>query len=393
MKRWIFTSILISFWFLGAGSLSAADSCSPEIPCEEGATGAVKAPEVAPQFHGEKICVYYFYGAGCKECAKTTPFIENLTRKYSSQVELKKLEIYYDEEMRELFYDFVARYGGKREKAGVPAVFLGDTYLGGPRAIFEHLEERLSYFISHPPEVCPLDYTRVEGEVERPQKLSLTLPAVILAAAVDSINPCALSVLIFLLVYLLALKAPGRVLRVGLTYTFSVFSAYFLAGLGLLRFVQLSGVSSWIARMAGGVAVLTGLVNIKDFFWPDRGPSLKIPESKKPILERWIKRASIPAAVVLGFLVSAFELPCTGGVYLAILSLLAKRTAGPSVLGYLLLYNLVFVFPLALIVLMVYRGISPEKLEKLRVEKRRLIRLLMGLVMLGLGVGLLLGWF
>ena len=58
--------------------------------------------------------------------------------------------------------------------------------------------------------------------------------------------------------------------------------------------------------------------------WKKKGFILAIPESKKPVIERYIKTATLPAAFVLGVLVGIFELPCTGGIYLAILSLMSN---------------------------------------------------------------------
>jgi len=118
---------------------------------------------------------------------------------------------------------------------------------------------------------------------------------------------------------------------------------------------------------------------------------LKIPESKKPLLESYIKKASVPAAAILGFLVSAFELPCTGGIYLAILGLLAGSSKNTANILYLLLYNLIFVLPLFVILAVVSLDVAPEKLESLRVEKRKWLKLVMGLVMVGVGLIVLMG--
>ena len=94
----------------------------------------------------------------------------------------------------------------------------------------------------------------------------------------------------------------------------------------------------------------------------------------------------------MGFLVSMFELPCTGGVYLAILGMLANNMTRMAAIPYLLLYNVIFVLPLFVILGIVYKGISPEKVEKWRVGKRKWMKLVMGLVMLLLGIAMLLGW-
>jgi len=85
-----------------------------------------------------------------------------------------------------------------------------------------------------------------------------------------------------------------------------------------------------------------------------------------------------------------FELPCTGGVYLAILGLIAKNAYAMAI-PYLLLYNIIFVLPLVIILLAVSFGFSAEKAEKLRLEKRKWLRLVIGIAMIALGVAMLSG--
>jgi cytochrome c biogenesis protein CcdA len=220
---------------------------------------------------------------------------------------------------------------------------------------------------------------------------SLTIPALIGGAAIDSINPCAFAVIIFLLGYLLALGSPRLILRVGLVYIVTIFIVYFLAGLGLLRALTAFGVAGIIYKVAAVILIFVGLINIKDFFWYGKGFTLAIPESKKPLIEKYVRRASIPAAVVLGFLVSAFELPCTGGVYLAILGLLASHEMQLSAVPYLLLYNLIFILPLFVILGLVYFGISAKQIEGWRTKNRKWLRLVLGLGALTLGILMFLG--
>lgn len=392
MKKNVLVFLIIFLGFLFWSSyLFAQDSCQPANPCETVSPAPSIKDKVKPQFPGKKVCVYYFWGAGCQNCEKISPLINKLEKDYKEKAEFKKFEIYFDKENQELFFDFSRRY--KVGSPGVPAAFLGDIYLGGGAAIEKNLERKINELYKNVERVvCPLDYNRVETDnLEKPKNLSLTLPVVVLAALADSINPCAFSVLIFLLVYLLAIKARLKIIKVGLTYIVTVFLVYFLSGVGILKVFSFLGFAQWITKTAGFLAVLAGFINIKDFFWPGRGLSLQIPQDKKPLLEKFIKKASIPAAVILGILVSAFELPCTGGIYLAILSLLGKSKVFS--LSYLLLYNLIFILPLFLILFLVVKGISPEKMEKIRKQKRNWLRLAMGLVMVVLGIGLLLEIF
>jgi cytochrome c biogenesis protein CcdA len=217
---------------------------------------------------------------------------------------------------------------------------------------------------------------------------SLSLPAVIGAAIIDSINPCAFGVLIFLMTYLVALRLPKKMISVGLTYIVTVYIVYFLAGLGILSALASFAITNIIYKLSGILLIILGLVNLRSFLIPNSTWTLKIPESRKPQIEKWAKKASLPAAVVLGFLVSAFELPCTGGVYVAILGMLAIRNNLSVSISYLLLYNLFFILPLIAIWLFVIFTQSSQAIKDLYVKHKTALRLIMGIGMIGLGVAI-----
>lgn len=167
---------------------------------------------------------------------------------------------------------------------------------------------------------------------------------------------------------------------------------YFVAGLGLLTVVQQAGLTGIVFTLAAIVAIVTGLINITEVLLKREIFTLAIPASQKGAIDRYIKKASVPSAIVLGALVSMVELPCTGGIYLAILGLLGDRMTLAEGIPYLLLYNLIFVLPLILILIVMYWGGTPERMEAFRTGSRRWVRILMGIVMVALGAAMLLGW-
>ncbi|MBI5076821.1 GAP family protein [Candidatus Falkowbacteria bacterium] len=215
--------------------------------------------------------------------------------------------------------------------------------------------------------------------------IGIAIPLIVGSAAIDSINPCAFAVLIFLILYLMNVKNRMFMLKIGLVYISIIFIVYFLSGLGLLSFIQSIHLTRFFYYFTAALAIVFGLLNLKDVFWYGKGISLAIPESKKAIIQKYIRRATLPAAIVLGILVALFELPCTGAIYLAILSLLAEKNTWFQAIAYLLIYNVVFVLPLLFILLAVYFGLAPEKVENWRQGQRRWLRLAVGVVMIGLG--------
>jgi cytochrome c biogenesis protein CcdA len=199
--------------------------------------------------------------------------------------------------------------------------------------------------------------------------------------------------MIFLLLFLTSLGNKRKVLLVGIFYIATVYVVYFVAGLGLLTFLQSMSMTRIVYYAAAVLSIAIGLINIKDYFFPGNKPTVAIPESRKPMIKKYIEKASIPAAVALGGMVALFELPCTGAIYFAILNLLGDNMTLAQGIPYLALYNAIFVLPLVIILVIISMGVSAEKANSWRLENRSILRLAVGLVMVVLGAMMLLGVF
>ncbi len=223
----------------------------------------------------------------------------------------------------------------------------------------------------------------------------LTLGIIITAALADSINPCVFGVLIFLLGYMTtAFKSKTKMLIAGLIYITFVYITYFLIGVGIFTLAYTAGIAKPFYWFAASVAIIAGLLEIKDYFWYGKGFSLQMIPGAAERIKKYSKamqRLEIkhPAfgllvAAFLGVFVVFIELPCTGAPYLAILGLLSGGDYATGV-PLLLLYNLVFILPLMVILGLIYLGYTSKMLEKWRKKHRSLMRLGMGLFLLALG--------
>lgn len=230
------------------------------------------------------------------------------------------------------------------------------------------------------------------SQIVKAENISLpAIPIVISTALVDSINPCAIGVLILLMSTLLTLSHnKKRMLFIGIIYILAVYITYFLAGIGLLLFIQRFNLAETIGVLVGAVIIILGLIEIKDFWWYGKGISLSIPYKRSLQIEKMVKKITLPGAIILGIFVAAVELPCTGGPYLAITALLSKIGFNPLVVLYLLIYNFIFVIPLITLLLIVYFGASVKRLEKWKQKNKKWMRLITGIVLIGLGILLIL---
>jgi len=210
---------------------------------------------------------------------------------------------------------------------------------------------------------------------------------ILASAAIDSLNPCAIGVLILMIsVILSSHKSPGRMLFLGGIYILSIFTAYLLAGLGLLYFLGSIPlfVTEYVSIVIGSLIILFGLVEIKDYFWYGRGFSLGIPNFFTKKIHDLSQNITVPGVILAGVFVAAVELPCTGAPYLAIITILSINFNLQAFMM-LALYNIVFVLPLLVILFLVAGGIHLPTIKAWKQEARGLMRLAIGLLLVVLG--------
>ena len=217
------------------------------------------------------------------------------------------------------------------------------------------------------------------------------LPLVITTAVVDSFNPCAFGVLLFFLALLFILKRGRReIAKIGSVYIFMIFLTYILIGLGILQAIIVSDSPHFVAQVAAVLVIIIGLIAIKDYFFYGKWFSFGMPVSQTGRIKHWMQRATIPSAIVLGFLVGLCEFPCSGGIYVGIISMLAISTTFSEGLLYLIIYNIFFVLPLIVILLASSNKRILAKIEKKEKTHKKYMKLANGLMMIILGILLLI---
>jgi cytochrome c biogenesis protein CcdA len=215
-----------------------------------------------------------------------------------------------------------------------------------------------------------------------------TLGLVITSAAIDSINPCAIGVLILMVSVILGQGGGTRRLIVnGMAYIFAIFATYLIAGLGLVYFFSAIPMvlAEYLSLAVGSLVILAGILEVKDYFWYGKGFSLQIPKYfANKIHEYSTKKTNIFGIMLLGAFVAAVELPCTGAPYLAIITIL-RIDFNMIAFGMMVLYNIIFVLPLIIILFMVAGGTKISVVSKWKEEGKGKMRLFMGLLLCALG--------
>lgn len=223
----------------------------------------------------------------------------------------------------------------------------------------------------------------------------ITLPAVLVAGVVDGINPCAFTVLLLFITALLTTfqgqdqqvgSLRSRMLGMGGIYIAAVFLTYLALGVGLLKSLDFFTRQHVPARLGALLAVLFGLWMVKDFFLPDWGLRLEAPGRIGQIARQSAKKATIPALITGGFLIGLCTVPCSGAVYLGVLSLLALQPSALLGYGYLVLYNVVFILPLLVILIAASARPTLNRVAHWNLHHKEGVRLVLGAGVVGMGL-------
>jgi cytochrome c biogenesis protein CcdA len=220
-------------------------------------------------------------------------------------------------------------------------------------------------------------------------------------ALADSVNPCAIAVLAMVLLAIMSQNPDKRkkVLFGGISFVSSVYIAYLFYGFVIVQFFQafaefMRQNSVYIYDGLAILAMIIGALNIKDYFIYKPGSfATEMPIFMRPTVKKIIKNIASPkGAFIIGFLVSIFLLPCTMGPYIVASGLLSELgTLGA--LPWLLYYNLIFIFPMLIIVGLIYFGFRKiDEISGWKERKIRLLHLIAGSLLFLVGLGLLLGW-
>ncbi|WP_333874994.1 NrdH-redoxin [Methylobacter sp.] len=386
------------------------------------ATFALTSAAVAEVNKGvESADIEAFVRDGCPHCAKAEVFLQTLKREQPA-LKIVIHEVSHDPAALEQLQRFAKNQGTSTVR--VPAFQVrGQLIIGYSDEITTGQLIRDALTQARPAQTAKMADTSGSCEAEQAlsceavaeptapptqtftldffgRKLSLNevgLPLFTLSMGLlDGFNPCSLWVLILIISLLAPMNNRPRMLAIAGTFIAIEGLAYFIfmtAWLNLFLLIGLSRISEIVIAI---IALLAGLINLKDVWFHGYGVSLSISESAKPCIYAGIRRilhaqnltGALVGAVILAVLVQLVEFMCTSGfpaLYTKILTL--KQLDTMSYYSYLLLYNLAYMFDDVIILAIGVITLSQHRLQE---KEGRWLKLISGLVMVGLGIYLVI---
>jgi len=360
---------------------------------------------------GNKHVAFYFvYSETCAYCARAKPFIDYLEEEYEWLQVIRVGAEAASQEQVELVLALAEEVG--EDIVGVPTYLFCEQMDGGFDSVDgkgADLERELlgcyealvddGDIVADPNSDSQSDADEdltvpVLGQIDA-DRVSLPIFTVAVAG-LDAFNPCAFFVLLFLLSLLVHARSRWRMALVGGVFVVMSGVMYFAFMAAWLNVFLVTGQLRWITAVAGTIALVIALFNMKDYFAPDTAGSLSIPDAAKPGLFARMRKLTtgdsmptvLAGTVALAAVANSYELLCTAGfplVFTRVLTLNELSTS--SYYSYLILYNLVYVIPLLVIVGVFVWTLGSRKLSE---GEGQFLKLMSGMMMLGLGLLLLI---
>jgi len=315
-------------------------------------------PKKAINHSGNTVPVMYYYSSGCKSCIRfLNKRIPALEKELGIEIRVETRDIMNPQNYEEYLSILTDK---EIESAEFPSLLVGTRLLQGSKSINSELKDALRSFLKG---------TRTVKDTEGRNHLSLSLVPIVLAGLLDGINPCVFSTLLFLISALTLIgRSRKEILVIGIFFSLAVFVTYYLVGMGLFQGIRSASVFPFAADIIKWVLIavllVISLLSFRDFLLIRKGKAgeiyLQLPKLLKlkihGVIRGNVRRSSlITGSLVLGVMVSVFELACTGQVYFPTIAYMIQ-SGRSSAYFYLLIYNFSFIIPLFVVFILIYEG-------------------------------------
>jgi len=241
---------------------------------------------------GEKtktnFSVVVYHGVGCPHCANTITLLNDLSKTYEFQMELKEIK-YNPENMKE-FNEAYGNFGVDAADGGIPTLIINRrTMVIGEvgretltRAIrledsgmcpsgayttkqFSDLMKNMSENQEVTCNATNMTLSDNANKTEARNSGEIPLMVLVPAAIADSINPCTMAIMAMLLAITLQKEGKNRVLLSGIIFTSVIFICYLLMGIGIMQVVGDVGIQRYFFYIMIAITAIMTILEIKAF--------------------------------------------------------------------------------------------------------------------------------
>lgn len=363
---------------------------------------AVMLPQIpakAQQSEAEPAALTVFWSRDCPVCMRQKPFLDGLEDRYPG-LTLRSYELSEDPQAAARFMAMAQAHGV--EARYVPTLFFaGRVWVGDSPQIRAEIEAAIGQSLERDAPEAPVVPQGRALPFGLDEATASNLALTVAIGFIDGLNPCSLWVLTLLLGLVVNTRSRKRIILVGvsfLTVTALIYGGFIAGVFGILHVIAHL---DWIRWLVAALAIIFGVISLKDYLTGFRGFSLSIPESRKPAIYRDLRRlasrpmdnavtgslALVATSMVMAAGIAIVELPCTAGFPVLWSAILTERGVSGAAFGGLLALYLALYLAVELSIFAV--AVITLRMGRLGQEGGGVLRLFGGAIMLALAGALL----
>jgi len=337
----------------------------------------------------------YFYSESSPLCQEVNDYF--LKEKIWESFEIKKIDVSSSYNM-DYLNEFFDVFRVAPDKRGWPAIFFDQEIIVGSNPIIENFLAKMGVSSA---DNFPTPQAIKKGLQDKKEKQAENLMAnynknfsffvLIGAALIDGINPCMFGIAIIFLTILFLIRKKARVYILSLSFLTGLLVFYFLLG---FVFVILSWnvikFSQFFSLSASAILILMSIMKIR--------VALGLKEKKIKILfiekiQDYTKKSLGKSWFLffLGFISGYILIPCSHKPYLTSMQSVFLKGGWQS-FGLVILYNLIFILPILLLMVVFFVSAKNKKLDNWEEKNFNLINFIMGLILIFVGIYLVQNW-
>lgn len=340
---------------------------------------------------GQKKALYFF-SENCVHCQRVDKFFRenNIYNDY----EIKAIEAsdYYNLDYLNSFFE---AFSVAAERRGWPVIIFENKMLLGDQPIIDKFQTEIGKVSAMEfPEPQKIKALNQEKSVlEKAPESDFSWGFLFSTAFLDSLNPCSLSVMVFLLALFIFFRNGKKPQFLGFFFTGAVGLAYFLLGFWNFGTENSFKIAWFFSLLMGFLAIFCGWLSLMGFLSQEKKLLSFLPSLtglkmiwETPRMNLFRRTGHWATFIFLGLGSSFLLFPCADRPYIELVSVLSQENTLRGFLQQLVFYNLIFILPLLTLSVWIFFLVYSGKTEIFLKKNFVLIDLIIGIVLIFIGI-------
>lgn len=336
--------------------------------------GVISVNAQDPQINiDDQISIEYYVLEDCDICEEKEQLVDELKENHPN-INLTKYLVVTTENFTK-YFDYTESLGLGKPNPPLVIFRKGACVYGLEEITLDSLEQWYSTF------------EKLEGSCPNWQGKEISFGFAFVSGLITGLSPCVILVTAVISSAVIVQDSEKtKMLPIFVGFTLGVLLMYLLLGIVVVftfEFLVSTFFGTAIRIFFAIIMFLLGLWYIIDAF-NENSKLFSTPEPIKEFVKKMATKGTFLYTFILGFVFSFLKIPCVGGIMISLVYGISNNPAlyVPS----LVLFYIGLLIPLVILMVILGFGVQTEKISEIRIKYRPLLRIVSGLLIIGLTI-------